>query len=308
VSFLGVFGHVVLDHILQVPRLPAPDTSIQVTARRRHFGGTGGNLARGAGRLEVETALASLVGEDFPAAYREALEEDGVDTADLRVVTGYDTPTAWIFTDPQGRQVAVIDQGAMEGVTEFALPQHTVESSEWLHLGTGRPEYLIQVQSMARETNKRIAFDPAQEIHYRYDASSFRALLEGSELFFGNRGETKAALAYLGLDRPEEMLDSVGTVIETEGDAGSAVYTRDRRWNIPSIPPRVKVDVTGAGDAYRAGFYAGLRRGLELHECGLLGASVASFSMEAEGPQEGLPHWNEAQQRAENFEDAVREA
>ncbi|MFQ5918860.1 MAG: carbohydrate kinase family protein [Thermoplasmata archaeon] len=305
-SFLGVFGHVVLDHILQVPRLPTPDTSIRVTGRRQHFGGTGGNLARGAGRLEVRTALASLVGEDFPPAYRAALEEDGVDTTDLRALAGFNTPTAWIFSDPEDRQVAVIDQGPMDAATEFALPEHTVESSEWIHLGTGQPEYLRQVRSLAREADKRIAFDPAQEIHYQYDAGSFRALFEGAELFFGNRGETKAALAYLGLERPEEMLESVGIVVETEGDAGSVIYTRDRRWRIPSIPPRTKADVTGAGDAYRAGFYAGLRRGLELRECGLLGASASSFSMEAKGPQEGLPRWTEAKKRAEKFEDKVQ--
>ncbi|MEE9163932.1 MAG: carbohydrate kinase family protein [Thermoplasmata archaeon] len=307
-SFLGVFGHVVLDYIFQVPRLPAANTSIQVTARRQHFGGTGGNLARGAGRLEVKTALASLVGEDFPPEYREALEGEGVDLTDLRAVPGYPTPTAWIFSDPKDRQVAVIDQGPMDAANDFPLPHHTVETSEWIHLGTGRPEYLRQVLSLAREEDKRIAFDPAQEIHYRYDADSFRALFDGADFFFGNRGETKVALGYLGLERPQEMLGSVEAVIETRGDEGSTVYTSEARWQIPSIPPRAKVDVSGAGDAYRAGFYAGLRRGLELYECGLLGASAASFSLETEGPQEGLPRWREARERADSFEEMVTEA
>ncbi len=307
-SFLGVFGHVVLDHILQVPRLPAPDTSIQVTGRKRHFGGTGGNLARGAARLQVKTALASLVGEDFPSDYRGALEGEGVDLTDLQLMAGYATPTAWIFSDPEDRQVAVIDQGPMDHAAEFAPPRHTIESCEWIHLGTGLPEYLRNVLAQAREKAKRIAFDPSQEIHYRYDSAGFRALAEGADLFFGNQTELKAALGYLSLDSVREMASLVGILVETRGTDGSLIYSGGRAWQIPAIPPRAKVDVTGAGDAYRAGFYAGLQRGLELPFCGLLGASVASFSMETEGPQNGLPRWPEARERAENFQDGVTEA
>ncbi|MFQ5907943.1 MAG: carbohydrate kinase family protein [Thermoplasmata archaeon] len=307
-SFLGVFGHVVLDHILQVPRLPAPDTSIQVTGRKRHFGGTGGNLARGAARLQVETALASLVGEDFPSDYRRALEGEGVDLTDLQLVKGYLTPTAWIFSDPEDRQVAVIDQGPMDHAAELDPPRHTIESCEWIHLGTGLPRYLRKVLAVAREERKRIAFDPSQEIHYRYGGAAFRALVEGADLFFGNRAELKAALSHLGLDSVGEMASLVGILVETRGTDGSLIYSEDRAWQIPAIPPREKVDVTGAGDAYRAGFYAGLQRGMDLPWCGLLGASVASFSMEREGPQSGLPRWPEARGRAESFQDDVTEA
>ncbi|MFQ6012712.1 MAG: carbohydrate kinase family protein [Thermoplasmata archaeon] len=303
-----MFGHVVLDYILQVPHLPEPDTSIRVTTRKRHFGGTGGNLARAAARLGVETALASFVGEDFPTDYREALEGEGVDLTDLRPVAGYPTPTAWIFTDPRDRQVAVIDQGPMEHAAEFDLPRHTVETCEWIHLGTGRPEYHHKVLARAQKGDKRLAFDPSQEIHYQYNPASFRSLAEGADLFFGNRTEFRAALGYLGLKRPREMLPFIPTLVETRGAEGSVIYTADRVWRIPAIPPGAKVDVTGAGDAYRAGFYAGLQRGLDLPQCGLLGASVASFSVETEGPQTGLPRWPEAQERAAGFENQVAEA
>lgn len=307
-SFLGVVGHVVLDYLLRVPHLPEPDTSIRVTGRRRYFGGTGGNLARAAGRLGVETALASFVGEDFPPDYREALEAEGVDLTDLRAVPGYPTPTAWIFSDPEDRQVAVIDQGPMEHTTEFALPRHTVDMSAWIHLGTGMPAYLARILRLAREAGKEVAFDPSQEIHYRYDAASLRPLLADASLFFGNASEVRKAVGYLKLKQAEELLGFVDTLVETRGGKGSLIYTGEKVWKIPAIPPQAKVDVTGAGDAYRSGFYAGLRRGLELPWCGLLGAAVASFSLEAEGPQNGLPHWPEARERAAGFENRVDEA
>src|SRR5207249_10879304 len=110
-TFLGVFGHVILDYIVNLEALPEPNTSVQILDRERFFGGTGGNIARIAAHLGVPTALASFVGGDFPPEYQEALSADGVDVADLRVVPGVDTPTAWIFSDRRGNQIAIVDQG-----------------------------------------------------------------------------------------------------------------------------------------------------------------------------------------------------
>src|SRR5467141_2399393 len=114
-NYLGAFGHVVMDHIVTLRRLPRPNTSIEILGRRRSFGGTAGNLTRAAARLGVKTALASFVGEDFPSDYREALRRQGVDLTDLRAIRGATTPTAWIFSDSAGNQIAIIDQGPMKG-------------------------------------------------------------------------------------------------------------------------------------------------------------------------------------------------
>ncbi len=294
-----------LDYILHVPHLPKANTSIQLSGKRRHFGGTGGNVARAAARLGVKTSLAAFVGADFPADYRRALEKDDVDITDLKVLPDYDTPTAWIFSEPEGNQFAVLDQGPMKDAGAFEVLEHTVKSSELVHIGTGRPEYYREVMKLAKEEGKAIAFDPSQEIHYVYDEMMFRELLSYADYFFGNRHEFKAALDFLGLSDPEGMLRFVKAAVLTEGLGGSTVYSGENSWRVPSIPPRAEVDVTGAGDAYRAGFYAGLSRHLDLPQCGLLGASVASFCLEAEGPQNQLPRWEEAWKRASEYVDKI---
>src|SRR5881397_3160646 len=79
-NFLGAFGHVAMDYIVSLRRLPTPNTSIEILDRERYFGGTAGNLARAAARLGVKVSLASFVGADFPADYRDALKKDGVDS------------------------------------------------------------------------------------------------------------------------------------------------------------------------------------------------------------------------------------
>lgn len=64
------------------------------------------------------------------------------------------------------------------------------------------------------------------------------------------------------------------------------------------MPPGQVIDPTGAGDAYRAGFYAGLSRDMGLEECGRLGAAAASFAIEVAGPVGKLPTWDEVRERA----------
>ncbi len=300
-GFLGVFGHVNLDYIVSLEKLPEPNTSIQILDRQRFLGGTGGNIARIAARLGVRTSLASFVGEDFPPEYREALASDGVDVADLRTVAGYGTPTAWIFGDRRGNQMAIVDQGPMKAAGRLEVLRHTVESSELVHIGTGRPEYYAKVIALAASLGKRIAFDPSQEIHYVYDGPTFRRLLPRAEIFFGNESEMRQALAFARRRRPADLLEFVRTVVLTRGAKGSTVLSGEGREEIPAVKPRRVVDVTGAGDAFRAGFYAGLSRGLDLRRCGLLGSSVASFVIERRGTQTNIPTWSQAVARASKF-------
>src|SRR3989454_5786880 len=104
-----------MDYIVSLRRLPTPNTSIEILDRQRYFGGTAGNLARAAARLGVKVSLASFVGADFPPDYRQALAKEGVDTHDLRTIARANTPTAWVFSDPKGDQMAGGGPGAQKG-------------------------------------------------------------------------------------------------------------------------------------------------------------------------------------------------
>lgn len=300
-NYLAAFGHVALDQIVALRFLPRPNTSIEVVGRERYFGGTAGNLARAAARLGVKTGLAAFVGEDFPLDYRDALEKDGVDLRDLRIVRGAKTPTVWIFSDRRGNQMAVIDQGPMKEAARFRVLEHSVRDTEVVHLGTGRPAYYVRVVDYAAELDRVVAFDPAQELHYVYTPALFRRLLRRSTYFFGNEAELVQAKRFVRATSTEELLKIVPVVIATRGARGSTVYTRDGRIQVPRVRPSRVVDVTGAGDAYRAGFYAGLSRGLDLKRSAILGATVASFAVEGKGPQTRLPTWPQALRRARKY-------
>ena len=297
-NFLGVFGHVNIDYLMNVEKLPAPNTSVEVTNVKRFFGGTGSNIAMIASGMGVRTALASFVGTDFPEDFRNALFKANVDTFDLAEMPGFMTPTCRIMTDPKCNQIAIMDQGPMSAMDRFPIARHTIESSEIIHIGTGRPAYYLKVMKAARKLGKRIHFDPAQELRYVYTPELFSDMLALSDVLFVNQHELKIAMKYLGTKKKEKMLDHVEILVVTKGRDGSEIITPSGIVPIPVIKPKKVVDPTGAGDAYRAGFYAGLSRGMDLETCGILGASASSFAIEVQGPVGRLPSWDEVRARA----------
>jgi sugar/nucleoside kinase (ribokinase family) len=296
-NFVGVFGHTTMDHIIEVPKFPEPNTSIEVSTHRTYRGGTGANIAFIAGGLGVPVALASFVGDDFPQDFKAALDSAGVDSADLKAVPGYTTPTCWIMTEPGQDQMAIINQGPMRDAAKFPVARHSVDSSRYVHICTGRPEYYAKVVDYAKKKGKLVSFDPGQELHYVYTPGTFKGILNRSDIFFANDSEAKRALKYLGLRKANDLLDHVKTLVLTKGKKGSEIVTREGSVKIPIVEADRFEDPTGAGDGYRAGFYAGLYRKMGLRDAALAGAAAASFIVEAKGCQTNPPTWAKLEAR-----------
>jgi sugar/nucleoside kinase (ribokinase family) len=136
-----------------------------------------------------------------------------------------------------------------------------------VHLTTADPEFQLRLQAAARARGLRVAADPAQEIHYRWDQRSFRRLLSGSEILFGNRSEIARALEFVGARRPVGLLEFVPLVIRTEGHAGATAFSRAGTVHVDAARHSRVRTLVGAGDAFRGGFYAAWFAGQPLAAC-----------------------------------------
>jgi len=299
-SFVGIFGHTAIDVILEVPSLPEPNTSIGLDKKTIRYGGTGANIARNSAELSIPVSLASFVGDDFPEDYKRALKNSNVQIYDLDEIKGQNTTKVWIITDDEENQMAVVDQGAMQHSYKFDLQKETIKNSEIIHIGTGRPKYYEKVIDYAQKLNKKIYFDPAQELKYVYDSDNLISIIKKCESFFCNETELSLTLEYLDLKEPEDLFSYVESFIVTKGNKGSTLYHDDDIINIPAYKPTEIKEPTGAGDAYRAGFYAGLYRGYDIVESCKLASARASFALESAGPQENLIDWKTLLKRYES--------
>ncbi len=270
--------------------MPVSDTSTPVNGKVIKFGGTGANIAKASADLDVPVRLVSCVGSDIPDEFRNTLIESGVDLSGMMLSKEHRTPTCWIISDREERQMVLIDQGAMKYLNEKPVPLDSIKGCEIVHIGTGAPEYYRRVMEAA--SNCTIGFDPAQELRYVYEPEIFKEMLKMSDMFFCNKGEFETALEYIHGDEPEDILDYTDVLILTLGKEGSVMHTREKTEEFSACTPNKVVDPTGAGDAYRSGFYAGLYRDLPLNECCRVASARASFAVEYSGPQEGCISWD----------------
>jgi nucleoside kinase len=277
-------GHTNLDHFFHVEKLPAADRTVPLQDREVRLGGTAANIARVAAKLGVRTALVSQVGPDFPSRFHHLLVHEGVDLTGFETVEGARSPACFIVESAEGEQVTLIDQGPMENDRGAPVPTPLLTRSGWVHLATGNPDYQLRVLHEARRLGLRVAADPAQEIYYRWDSTMLRRLLSGSELFFANRHELARALELLHLRRVPQLLEVVPTVVETRGAKGAIGWTRTGPVHVAAVGPKRIRQVTGAGDGFRGGFYAGWFRGEPLRECLRSGAWAAARWLETGDP------------------------
>ncbi|MBK8021853.1 MAG: carbohydrate kinase family protein [Chloroflexi bacterium] len=84
----------------------------------------------------------------------------------------------------------------------------------------------------------------------------------------------------------------------TKGSQGSCVYFNGRREQVAPVQAAVFIDPTGAGDSYTAGVVAALLRDLDPVTAGIVGATNASYVVEAFGAQTNLPTWPQVVARA----------
>lgn len=279
-GYLAVSGHTNIDYLAHVRRLPRPNQSMEFTGTVRALGGTAANIAVSAARLGVPTSLISFVGHDFPREFQEELESAGVGTGGLVRVPGKGTPVCWIFTDPDERQVAFMDQGAAAAADGRGLPPGSLAGARVVHLSTGRAKHHMRAAREARRKGLAVHFDPGQELSYVWDSDTFGRMVPLCDALFLNEHEMRLALGYLGVKRPNDLLDHVDLVVGTRGSKGSFALTAEGRVSVRATPARRVVNATGAGDVFRGGFYAARYRGLPLEECLRWGGAAASIGVE----------------------------
>ena len=146
---------------------------------------------------------------------------------------------------------------------------------------------------------RRISLDPAQEVHRVWNADLVSQALPMADALFCNDLEAETMCRYLQLEDVMEV--DLPLVVRTEGDKGSTAKVGGEVMRIPAVKADRVVDVTGAGDNYRAGFYAALYRGIDVPEALVIASAVSSFAVEEVGALNNLPTWEAVLERAEPY-------
>jgi adenosine kinase len=129
------------------------------------------------------------------------------------------------------------------------------------------------------------AADPSQQLA-RMEGPEIRRLVEGARYLLSNDYEWELLLRKTGWTEAE-VAQRVEVRITTLGENGSLLVGKDgSALKVSVVPETTRVDPTGVGDAFRAGFLAAISGGLSLERAAQLGSLVAVYVLETDGPQE----------------------
>ena len=279
-----------MSEVVIVAPLVLDDVETPAGSYRGEPGGSA-TYAALAARDFAPTAIAAVVGEDFPTAFLDRLE--GIDRSRVERVSGRSFRWGAEHRADGSTETRVNDPGA----TRSRTPRLGDLADAYVLVGALEPALQERVGPA-----RFIAID-TMPCHIDEDAPRLRRALAGADVAFLTLDEAEALA---GSRQPEAIRRRLGTrlLVLKLGAHGALVCEEDGSFRVEAYPTEV-VDPTGAGDAFAGAFVATLaerdRRDADtLWLAARRGAAAASLAIEDFGPRrlERAGKW-EIERRAE---------
>ena len=293
---LLVTGSIATDHLMSFPgrfsdslvvdQLDKLSVSFLVEDLEVRRGGCAANICFGLGNLGLRPVLVGAVGEDF-VDYRAWLERHHVDCTSVHVSDTRHTARFVCTTDKDMAQFASFYAGAMSEARDIELKPiaDRVGGATFVLVGPNDPEAMLRHTQECRDRGYPFLADPSQQLAFG-DGELIRELIDGAHILFSNEYESALIQKKTGWSSAE-ILERVGTQVVTLGPDGVRVERLgEEPIHVPAVPEIEKVEPTGVGDAFRAGFLAALSWGLGHERAAQLGCLLAVYVVEQVGTQE----------------------
>lgn len=261
------------------------------------LGGSAGNTIRAMAQLGCKVGFIGKVGPDTTGDFFvQALENLKVSPTVFR---GKERSGKCVsLISPDGERTMVTHLGAALELSAEEIEPAIFEGYDCLYM----EGYLVQNHALIRkaaETAKACGLKVA------LDLASFNIVAENLEflrklvtdcvdIVFANEDEAKAFTCEA---EPLNALQMISGMCELAvvkiGIRGALIKQGDEVVHVGIMAAAKRVDTTGAGDFYAAGFLAGLCDGLSLRQCGTIGAITAGKVIEVVGTTFGDDAWKD---------------
>ena len=292
-----VSGSIATDHLMHFPgrfsqqlladQLHKVSLSFLVDDLVVRRGGVAANIAFGMAQLGGAPVLLGAVGTDFDD-YRSWLTRHGVDCQSVHVSSIHHTARFVCTTDEEMCQIASFYAGAMSEARLIELaPAVARTGAELVVISADDPAAMVRHSSECRERGFAFAADPSQQIA-RMSGRELASLIDGASLLFTNEYEKSLLESKTGLSEAE-IMQRVDVRVTTLGSRGVEITGRGvDLLHVPIAKEHAKLDPTGVGDGFRAGFLTARSWDLSWERSAQVGSLLATLVLETVGPQEYL--------------------
>ena len=261
------------------------------------LGGSAGNTIRAMACLGCQTGFIGKVGVDTTGDFFvQALENLGIEPVIFRGTERSGKCVSLI--SPDGERTLVTHLGAALELSAGEINASIFEGYDCLYV----EGYLVQDHTLLRHTvatakqcGLKIAIDLASFNVVAENLAFLREIVEKYvDILFANEDEAKS---FTGEAEPVNALQAISEMCELVivkiGMRGALIKQGGEVIQVGINPAAKRVDTTGAGDFYAAGFMTGLSRGLSLRQCGTIGAFAAGKVIEIVGTTFDEERWDD---------------
>lgn len=289
-------GVVVADHV-STPIDHLPDAGELVAAEDLilSLGGCASNAAVDLAKLGVRSRICGRVGDDiFGRFVAETLAAHRVDVRGLRVDPNRATSKTLIVNVRNQDRRFIHSFGANQALSAEDLdavldpPPRVLYVGGYLILPSLDPMVLADRFRKARAHGTKTVLDVATPGKADY-LSKLRPVLPHTDVFLPNADEASLILGEDDPVRQAEAFRAMGAsrVVLTMGEDGAIAISENLRVRL-GVFPMPFVDGSGGGDAFDAGYIAGLLDGLDELDCLKLASAVGASCVRAVGATTGV--------------------
>lgn len=255
------------------------------------LGGAATYIGLSASNFNIDSAIVSVVGEDFPQEYLDMLTARNIDISGIEIVKGGKT-FFWsgkYHNDMNSRDTLVTELNVLADFNPI-VPEN-YKDAEIVMLGNLHPGVQMSVINQMSKKPKLIVLDT---MNFWMDCAwdDLLAVIKKVDVITINDEEARQLSGEYSLVKAAQKIHEMGPeyVVIKKGEHGALIFNDGNIFFAPALPLEEVFDPTGAGDTFAGGFSGYLAKHEDISfesmkNAIIYGSNLASFCVEKFGTE-----------------------
>lgn len=258
------------------------------------LGGAATFIGLAASQFNVDSAIVSVVGEDFPQKYLDLFLDRNIDLSALEIVQGGKT-FFWkgkYHNDLNSRDTLITDLNVLADFKPV-VPEN-FKDADVVMLGNLHPSIQLNVINQLKKRPKLIILD-TMNFWMDNTLDELMEVIKYIDVLAINDEEARQLTHEYSLVKAAQKIFEMGPnyVVIKKGEHGALLFHKDQIFFAPALPLEEVFDPTGAGDTFAGGFAGYLAASDDssfsnMKKAVIHGSNLASFSVEKFGTERML--------------------
>ena len=257
----------------------------------RILGGAGTFIGLAASQFKIDSAIVSVVGDDFPQSYMDILKNKDIDLSGVEVVKGGKT-FFWegkYHNDLNSRDTLATELNTLADFNPVVPNDYA--DADIVMLGNLHPNIQLSVINQMEKGPKLIVLDT---MNFWMDNTwdELMTVISKIDVITINDEEARQMTNEYSLVKAAAKIQEMGPkyVVIKKGEHGALLFHDDNIFFAPALPLEEVFDPTGAGDTFAGGFAGYLTEAgnisfESMKNAIIHGSNLASFCVERFGTE-----------------------